>query len=111
MAKSIKEFFEKEKTKDIIRKLEKAGVNLKGNVSTIISEKLLGKQICITGSFDNYSRDDIVKIIEDNSGKAVSSVSKKTDILIAGENAGSKLAKANALGTKVMDIDEFLKIM
>ena len=100
-----------EKTKELIVKLENANVNLKGETSNIISNKLEGKSICITGSFDNYSRDDIVKIIGENSGKAVSSVSKKTNILIAGENAGSKLAKANELGIQVMSIEEFFKIM
>lgn len=111
MAKSVKKFFENDKTKEIIKKLENAGVNIKGNKNETVSDKLKDMNICITGSFDNYTRDDIVKIIEENSGKFVNSVSKKTDILIAGENAGSKLKKAEELNVKVIDIEEFLKIV
>ncbi len=111
MAKSVVEFFEKPKTMEIIEKLNNYGVNLKGNKINLSSNKLEGKSICVTGSFDDYSRDDIVKIIEENSGKFVNSVSKKTDILIAGENAGSKYKKAEELKISIMTIEEFLKIV
>ena len=109
MAVSVYEFFKKEETKNIIEKLANVGVNLKGEKEEKKSDKLLGKTICITGSFDNYSREDIVNMIEENSGKASSSVSKKTSFLIAGEAAGSKLTKANELGVEVISIDEFIK--
>lgn len=111
MAISVHDFFAKEKTKEIIRKLDEFGLNLKGNKKEKASEILLGKTICITGSFDNYSRDDIVKLIEENSGKASSSVSKKTSYLIAGEAAGSKLTKAQELGVDILSIDEFMKLI
>lgn len=111
MAISVNEFFSKPQTKEIIRKLDEFGVNLKGNKKDKKSEKLLGKTICITGSFDNFSRDDIVKMIEENSGKASSSVSKKTSYLIAGDAAGSKLTKAQDLGVEVISIDNFLEII
>ncbi len=111
MAISIHDFFAKEKTKEIIRKLDELGLNLKGNKKEKASEILLGKTICITGSFDNYSRDDIVKLIEENSGKASSSVSKKTSYLIAGEAAGSKLTKAQELGIDIISIDDFMKLI
>ena len=62
----------------------------------------------LTGSFDNYSRDDIVRMIEKNSGKASTSVSKKTSFLIAGDAAGSKLTKARDPGIEVLSIDEFI---
>ena len=64
--------------------------------------------ICVTGSFDNYSRNEVVEMIEKNAGKASSSVSKKTSFLIAGEAAGSKLTKAQELGIEVISIDEFI---
>ena len=86
-------------------------VNLKGSKEEKKSDILADKTICITGSFDNYSRDEIVKMIEENSGKASTSVSKKTSYLIAGEAAGSKLNKANELGISVISIDEFLNII
>ena len=111
MAESVYEFFRKPQTNIIIEKLDKAGVNLKGNKKQKKSEMLLGKTVCVTGSFDNYSRNDIVSMIEENSGKASSSVSKKTSFLIAGESAGSKLNKANELGIEVLSIDDFIKII
>ena len=111
MAKSVIEFFSKEKTNIILEKLDKAGVNLKGSKTQLLSNKLENISICVTGSFDKYSRDEIVKMIEENSGKSVSSVSKKTNILIAGENAGSKLAKAEELQIKIITIDEFLEMI
>ena len=111
MAESVYSFFKKPQTIEIIKKLDKLGVNLKGNKLSKKSELLLGKTICITGSFDNYSRDDIVKMIEENSGKASSSVSKKTNYLIAGESAGSKLTKAQELEVEVITLEEFLNII
>lgn len=111
MAESVYSFFKKSQTIEIIKKLDKLGVNLKGNKLSKKSELLLGKTICITGSFDNYSRDDIVKMIEENSGKASSSVSKKTNYLIAGESAGSKLTKAQELEVEVISLEEFLNII
>lgn len=111
MAESVYSFFKKPQTIEIIKKLDKLGVNLKGNKLSKKSELLLGKTICITGSFDNYSRDDIVKMIEENSGKVSSSVSKKTNYLIAGESAGSKLTKAQELEVEVISLEEFLNII
>lgn len=111
MAISVNEFFAKEQTKKIIKKLDEFGVNLKGSKKEKKSEIFLGKTICITGSFDDFSRDEIVKMIEENSGKASSSVSKKTSYLIAGEAAGSKLTKAQDLGIQIISIDEFLEMI
>lgn len=111
MAESVYEFFRKPKTIEIIKKLDELGVNIKGSKSNKKSEILLGKTICITGSFENYSRDDIIKIIEENSGKSSSSVSKKTSYLIAGDSAGSKLTKAQDLGVEILSIDEFINII
>ena len=65
--------------------------------------------IARTGSFDGISRNDIVKMIEDNSGKSSSTVSKKTSLLIAGENAGSKLEKAEKNGVRVISFEDFRK--
>lgn len=64
--------------------------------------------MCITGSFEGYSRDGLVKILEDQGGEFMSSVSVKTDYLLAGEKAGSKLVKAQELGVKVLSLSEFL---
>ena len=76
-----------------------------------MSDKLAGKTIVVTGSFDNYSRKDMEELIVSNGGKATGRVSKKTDYLVAGEEAGSKLDKANSLGVKVLTIDEFMEMI
>ena len=68
-----------------------------------------GKKVCITWSFENYKRPDLAKMLEDVGGEFMSSVSKKTDYLLAGEKAGSKLKKANDLGVEVLDIEWFLE--
>lgn len=111
IAESIVAFFAREKTKTIIEKLQNAGVNLKGMKKVLDSDKLLGKTFCITGSFDEMGRDEIVKIIENNAGKVSSSVSKKTTYLIYGENAGSKLDKAKTLGVTLLTLDEFMSMV
>ena len=109
MAESVVEFMNKSKTNVILKKLQEAGVNLKGIKKEIKSNKLEGMLIAITGSFDGISRNDIVKIIEDNSGKSSSTVSKKTSLLIAGDNAGSKLEKAEKNGVRVISFEDFRK--
>ena len=67
-----------------------------------------GKTFVLTGTLPTLKRDEAKKIIEDNGGKVSGSVSKKTDFVVAGEEAGSKLTKANELGVKVIDEAEFL---
>lgn len=109
MAESVVEFMNKSKTNVILKKLQEAGVNLKGIKKELKSNKLEGMLIAITGSFDGVSRNDIVKIIEDNSGKSSSTVSKKTSFLIAGDNAGSKLEKAEKNGVRVISFEDFRK--
>ncbi len=109
MADSVVEFFSKTKTMEIIDRLDKAGVNLKGIKEEKASNKLEGMTIVVTGSFDEISRNDLSKLIESHSGKVSGSVSKKTSLVIAGENAGSKLDKANELGVEIVDYTEFKK--
>lgn len=109
MAESVVEFMNKSKTNVILKKLQEAGVNLKGIKKELKSNKLGGMLIAITGSFDGISRNDIVKMIEDNSGKSSSTVSKKTSLLIAGDNAGSKLEKAEKNGVRVISFEDFRK--
>lgn len=111
MAESVVSYFNKEETKVLIKKLEEAGVNLNSTNGTKDSEKLKGMSFVITGSFDNYSRNDIISLIEKNSGKYSTSVSKKVDYVIAGENAGSKEEKARELNVKIISIDEFLNML
>jgi len=108
-AEYIIRFMNKEKTKEIIEKLDKAGVNLKGSKKEILSTKLEGMKISITGSFDDYTREEIAEIIEQNSGTVTGSISSKTNLLIAGENSGSKLTKAQENKVRIMELEGFLK--
>mgnify|MGYP001483724943 FL=1 len=72
----------------------------------------MGENIVISGKFEDYSRDELKKIVEKHNGKNLSSISKKTTFVLAGENMGpSKLKKANLLNIRVIDINKFLEII
>ena len=107
MAESVIEFFTKQKTQELINRLEQAGVNTKGIKEEKVSDILQDQVIVITGSFEEISRTELSKLIELNGGKVSGSVSKKTTLVIAGENAGSKLDKATLLGIKVLSYNKF----
>lgn len=111
MATSVEAFFQKEKTKEIIQRLEQSGVNLKGSMIPKASQLLEGMTICVTGSFEGYTREEIASIIESHSGKFTTSVSKKTSYVVAGEEAGSKLKKANELGITVITLEELFAMI
>lgn len=110
VAKSIIEYFKNEKTKEIIEKLKKAGVNLETK-DIKKSDKLKGLTFVITGTLKNYTRDEAKEVIEQLGGKVTNTVSSKTDYLIVGENPGSKLEKARQLGVKTINEDEFEKLI
>ncbi len=93
-----------------IEELKQYGVNTEYQ-SLAKSEKLLGKTFVITGTLPSYSRDDAKKIIEENGGTVKSSVSKKTDYVLAGEEAGSKLTKAQDLGISIIDEETLIKMI
>ena len=107
-AKSIYEFFKQEQTIDLIHKLEFAGVNMRVLEDEENSdERFEGKTFVLTGTLTDFSREQASEIIEKFGGKTSSSVSKKTDYVLAGEDAGSKLRKAQDLGIKVISEEEF----
>ena len=105
-AKFLTDFFAQESTIDLFKKLEAAGVNMKSIKAAPTSNKLAGKTFVITGTL-SQKREVFAEIIIQNGGKVSGSVSKKTDYLLAGEAAGSKLDKANTLGVKVISEDDF----
>lgn len=113
MADSVVEFFKEEKNISVIEKLKEAGVNTK----LIESEdadipKIFEKmKIVLTGTLPTLKRNDAKEMIEKRGGKATSSVSKSTSFVLAGEEAGSKLTKANDLGIKVIDEEKFLQLI
>ncbi|KAF2958231.1 aromatic ring-opening dioxygenase LigA [Thermotoga sp. Ku-13t] len=109
IARSIVEYFRNEKTKEILEKLEKAGVRLEEAASVEVSNVLKGLTFAVTGSLKNFTRNEIEEFIVAHGGKVTDSVSKKTDYLIVGENPGSKLLKAQQLGVKILSEEEFLQ--
>ena len=111
MANSIREFFMQEQTIDLINRLKELGVNMNAEEEKVIDERFYGKTFVITGTLEKYSRNEAAEIIESFSGKVSSSVSKKTSYLLAGEEAGSKLAKAKEIGTKIISEKEFEKMI
>ncbi len=110
-AKSIYEFFEQEQTKDLLNKLATAGVNMADKEETIKDKRFVGKTFVLTGSLEKYTRDEASKIIESFGGKTSSSVSKKTSYVLAGEEAGSKLVKAQEIGVEVITEGEFERMI
>ena len=111
VAKCVLEFFKEEKAVNTINELLELGVNPKFEEKQIISSPFEGKTVVVTGTLQNYSRGEIKAKLELLGAKVSGSVSKKTDFVIAGEEAGSKLDKAIELGVKVLNEDEFEDII
>jgi len=112
MAESVAEFFKNEQTIDTINKLAQAGVNMKKlAASTIKDNRFSGLTFVLTGTLPTYKRSEAEEIIKQYGGKVSGSVSKKTDFVLAGEEAGSKLEKALSLGVKIIDEEEFKKMI
>lgn len=112
MANSVIEFFKEEKNISVINKLKESGVNTKTieNENSSIEKIFEGMKIVLTGTLPTLKRNDAKEMIESRGGKATSSVSKSTTFVLAGEEAGSKLIKANELGVKVIDEEQFIEI-
>jgi DNA ligase (NAD+) len=106
---SIREFFDEPSNVELVKRLEKYGLTFKG-VKKVRGTTLTGKTFVLTGTLPNYSRDAAKKMIEDAGGKVVGSVSKKTDYVVAGDDAGSKLDKARELGVAVIDEEKMVKL-
>ena len=112
LAKSLKDWIEVDWHRNLIESWRKSGVLLeipdhKGPGSLNIDGKFTGMSIVVTGTLENYTREQIEEIIISNGGKAASSVSKNTAFVVAGANAGSKLAKAETLGVPVISEEQF----
>ncbi len=112
MANSVVEFFKEGKNINVINKLKEAGLNTKiiENEDNNKVKVFEGMKIVLTGTLPTLKRNDAKEMIESRGGKATSSVSKSTTFVLAGEEAGSKLTKANELGIKVIDENEFIEI-
>ena len=112
MVRDILEFFSKEENKALIEKLKDAGVNMKSKVSaTKKDDRFAGKTFVLTGTLPTMTRDEATQIIQMYGGKVSGSVSKKTSYVLAGEEAGSKLTKAQALGVPIISEEDFKKML
>lgn len=114
IAQSVIEYFSKEKNLEIIENLRNAGVQfrLSEDVLAQKTNKLEGLTIVISGTFEQHSRDEYKAMIETNGGKNSGSISKKTSYILAGDNMGpSKLQQAEKLGVKIINEDDFLKMI
>lgn len=113
IAESIRNFFDKPENIIIIERLKKAGLQFNNEKKAVSeSQALAGKRIVVSGVFSSFSRDEIKQLIEYHGGKNSSSISSKTDFLLAGEKMGpEKKKKAEALNVKIINEDEFLKMI
>lgn len=110
MARSVSDYFAEEKNREMLERLKGYGVNLSYE-SEMKSSVFEGKTFVLTGTLPTLKRSEAKKLIEENGGKTASSVSKKTDFVVAGEEAGSKLQKAQQLGVSVITEEELLEML
>ena len=109
-AKSIRDWFDSQQSRDLIERLRAAGVNFTAQKQAT-DDRFAGLTFVLTGALSLFTREEATEKIEQCGGKAASSVSKKTSYVVAGENAGSKLKKANELGVPVLSEQEFLEML
>ncbi|OXA71022.1 DNA ligase (NAD(+)) LigA [Flavobacterium aquidurense] len=111
IAKSVIEFFENEENQKIIQRLKSYGVQFEivEKINPNATEKFIGKTFVVSGVFSQFSRDELKRTIEDNGGKVGSSISAKTDFVVAGDNMGpAKLEKANKLNIPILSEEDFI---
>ncbi len=111
MARSIYTFFNEDHNREIIEKLRQAGVTMKEDLSPIIESDITGKTFVITGTLSSYTRTEAQALIEARGGKVSGSVSKKTDYVLYGDEAGSKLEKAQKIGVPIITETEFIDLL
>jgi DNA ligase (NAD+) len=112
VAASVADFFAQSANAELLRRLAAAGVNTSSRAPRRReSGPLVGKTVVVTGTLEGYTRNEIEALIRREGGKPSSSVSKKTGFVLAGEDAGSKLAKANKLGVEVLDLAAFERLL
>ena len=110
-ANSIYEFFRQDQTIDLINRLKEANVNMEALETEDIDNRFEGKTFVLTGTLEKFTRKEASDLIEKHGGKTSGSVSKKTDYVLAGEDAGSKLTKAQSLGVEIITEEQFEKMM
>ncbi len=112
VAVSVHNFFQNPRNQAVVERLKIAGVKIEtGGDAMIANENFTGKTFVLTGKLEQFTRDDAAKLIEERGGRVSSTVSKKTDFVVAGADAGSKLTKAESLGVEVLSEDAFKEII
>lgn len=111
IAQTIPQVFKNKDFQKLIQKLKKAGVNLKAGASAKKSDKFKGKTFVLTGTLPTLKRDLAGQMIKENGGRVASSVSSQTDFVLAGDDAGSKLTKAQQLGIQIISEKDFLRLL
>lgn len=109
VAESVYAWFRDPRNIDVLERLKAAGVKTETDSTStaVLDERFVGKTFVLTGKLENYTRDEAANLIEERGGRVASSVSKKTDYVVAGSDAGSKLTKAESLGVSILDEAEF----
>jgi DNA ligase (NAD+) len=109
VAESVHDWFRDPVHMDLVRRLKDAGLKTEtdGAGAAAFDERFVGKTFVLTGKLENYTRDEAAKLIEDRGGRVSSSVSKNTDFVVAGSDAGSKLTKAESLGVTILNELQF----
>ena len=110
MASSIYDYFRSENGVSVVNNLLSVGITINYENNVNINDNFAGKNVVLTGTLEKFTRDEAKAMLESFGANVVSSVSKKTDIVIAGVSAGSKLTKANELGIKVISEEEFINL-
>ena len=114
IAKSVIDFFENQENRIIIERMKGYGVQFEivEKINPNATDKFLGKIFVVSGVFSTFSRDELKKAIEDNGGKVGSSISAKTDFVVAGDNMGpAKLEKATKLNVSIISEDKFIEMI
>ena len=111
VAQSIINYFKNTENLKVLDKLRRAGVRMEEEVEEVAEQPLKGLTFVFTGALKDFSREEAKEIVEKLGGKVSSSVSKKTDYVVVGENPGSKYQKALSLGVKIIDEEEFKKMI
>jgi len=113
VAESVFDWFKDEHNRNVLERLRAAGVAMEVDASATaaLDERFVGKTFVLTGKLEKFTRDEAAKLIEDRGGRVSSSVSKKTDFVVAGSDAGSKLTKAESLGVTILDEAMFRELV
>jgi DNA ligase (NAD+) len=114
IAESIAHFFADAGNRELIERLRRAGVTLEGPAkreTLVVDSPLAGRSFVLTGTLEGYTREQATLLIEERGGKVSSSVSKKTDYVLAGDSPGSKIDKARTLGVTILDEAAFVELL